>query len=55
MALAYAPGAILYIINQKQKKEKLFPKAYDLVIFILVMIWFVVACVMLATGKIQPF
>ena len=35
MALAYTPGAILYFANQKQKGEKMFPKSYDLVVFVI--------------------
>ena len=55
MALAYTPGAILYFINQKQKGEKMFPKAYDFVVFIIMVVWFIAAVVCLVTGKIAPF
>jgi len=55
MALAYFPGVILYYINQKQKGEKIFPKTYDFVVFIVMAIWFIAAVWALVTGAIAPF
>ncbi|MGN0694458.1 MAG: basic amino acid/polyamine antiporter [Lentihominibacter sp.] len=55
-ALLYAPGMILYIIRRKEENDgPIFPKVYDKVVAALLVIMFVVAIVLLATGTISPF
>lgn len=55
-ALLYAPGIILYIIRRKEENDgPVFPKVYDKVVAVVLVVMFVVAIVLLATGVIAPF
>ena len=55
-ALLYAPGIILYIIRRKEENDgPVFPKVYDKIVAVVLVVMFVVAIVLLATGVIAPF
>lgn len=53
--ILYAPGTIMYLYHRKKTGKKLFDNALDFLICIGLMILVVVAIVMTATGRIQPF
>lgn len=55
-ALLYAPGIILYIIRRREENDgKIFPKLYDKVVAVILIIMFFLAILMLASGIIEPF
>lgn len=55
-ALLYAPGIILYIAKRKEDNDgPIFPKIYDKVVAVILIVMFVVAIVLLAKGTISPF
>lgn len=55
-ALLYAPGIILYIIRRKEENDgPIFPKIYDKVVAVILIVMFVLAIVLLANGTIAPF
>ena len=53
--LCYAPGTILYVWAKKEGKQKIFGRSIDLISFAVVIVVFVISCIMLANGTIQPF
>ncbi len=50
-ALLFFPGIVVYAIKRKTCGEKLFPKAYDLIVAIVLGVLFIVAIVLIATGN----
>ena len=54
-ALLYAPGVIIHIIARKQRGLKPFDNAFEIGLFILILVAFIFSIVLIANGTIQPF
>ena len=54
-ALLYAPGVIIHIVARKQRGLKSFDNAFEIGLFIVILVAFVASIVLIANGTLQPF